>query len=437
MRLAFVIGIVTLYVTLDSHAVPAPSHGTRPTVSVNERKQSQQFVVDLARNFSSLYFEKLTRYVPAGRILSPLSVFIPISMLTYGSRRSTRKSFLKAIGLSQNQIQMAKTGYMKYLDQLANYDISIKTKLFVPEGVELESYFKSLAKKTFHSEIEAVSVTDGFMDGTKINEWVAVQTHNNVTELFKPEHIGPNPSFVLVNTVYFKGTWKQAFDKSRTKLRPFHPFGGESLNVKTMYTVGHFRYGQLNDFDIHFIELPYKSNSIKNAMSMFILLSKQMTYNPWIEKLPALRNMKLEKLLDSEERKVEVFLPKFKIETTLSLNKWLNNVFASAPPFKEAADFTGMFKSSQRFNFSESVSKVAIEVDEEGHETAESSGISYNSTRTAESSRKTRSTDEQVMQFKVDRPFIAMIVAKGRVLTDIFSISFNGVEFIPDDVTFW
>lgn len=69
---------------------------------------------------------------------------------------------------------------------MQNYDFHMKTKIYIPSNVELISHFANMSSNLFNSDLEQVDLIDGIMDRKKINEWVAAQTHSNVTELFKP-----------------------------------------------------------------------------------------------------------------------------------------------------------------------------------------------------------------------------------------------------------
>ena len=63
---------------------------------------------------------------------------------------------------------------------------------------------------------------------------------------------------VLVNAVYFKGTWAKKFRAGLTRTRPFHIDATTVKNVPTMYRSGSYRYGELPEVNAKFVELPYK-----------------------------------------------------------------------------------------------------------------------------------------------------------------------------------
>lgn len=63
---------------------------------------------------------------------------------------------------------------------------------------------------------------------------------------------------LLFNAVYFKGKWKQKFDKETTQDRIFYISGFTKAFVPTMSVTGNFIYGELPEINASFIELPYK-----------------------------------------------------------------------------------------------------------------------------------------------------------------------------------
>lgn len=62
----------------------------------------------------------------------------------------------------------------------------------------------------------------------------------------------------LYNAVYFKGKWKNKFDKDETKDEVFYVDGYRKTEVPTMSVVGQFIYGELPNINSSFIVLPYQ-----------------------------------------------------------------------------------------------------------------------------------------------------------------------------------
>ena len=73
---------------------------------------------------------------------------------------------------------------------------------------------------------------------------------------------------VLLNAVYFKGTWKTKFDQKKTSKQLFFNFNDEKLSkyVDTMEVTEKYNYYE--DKDVQIVELSYT----KDSMSAVILL---------------------------------------------------------------------------------------------------------------------------------------------------------------------
>ena len=50
----------------------------------------------------------------------------------------------------------------------------------------------------------------------QINAWVAKATRNLITEVLNPEDDNPSTVHVVANAIYFKGEWRDPFDKEDT-----------------------------------------------------------------------------------------------------------------------------------------------------------------------------------------------------------------------------
>lgn len=68
---------------------------------------------------------------------------------------------------------------------MQNYDVHVKTKIFVSPGARLKPFFYHLCTQVFKSEIEIFNASNALMESEQINKWVADQTKDHVTTLFQ------------------------------------------------------------------------------------------------------------------------------------------------------------------------------------------------------------------------------------------------------------
>jgi serpin B len=69
----------------------------------------------------------------------------------------------------------------------------------------------------------------------QINAWVAKATRNLITEVLNPDDDNPNTVHVVANAIYFKGEWRDPFDKN-TVDREFHRLDGSSVEVPLLHS---------------------------------------------------------------------------------------------------------------------------------------------------------------------------------------------------------
>ena len=126
---------------------------------------------------------------------------------------------------------------------------------------------------------------------------------------------------VLINAIYFKGVWRDKFDRKETFKEGFFLNDKDFVMVDFMTIKKYFKYGDLSDYDATAIELPYEDSDI----SMMIILPNSKTGLSALEaKLNQINLLEVSQRLYSQEVNVEI--PKFKIEFNIQLIEPLQKV---------------------------------------------------------------------------------------------------------------
>ncbi|KAK9166023.1 hypothetical protein Scep_001214 [Stephania cephalantha] len=73
--------------------------------------------------------------------------------------------------------------------------------------------------------MKAVEVTK------KVNSWAKKKTGGLIAEVLPPGSVDSLTRLILANALYFKGSWDEKFDASRTKKHDFHLLDGSSLQL--------------------------------------------------------------------------------------------------------------------------------------------------------------------------------------------------------------
>ena len=155
------------------------------------------------------------------------------------------------------------------------------------------------------------------------------------------------------------------------------------------------KYGISEELNAQALDLPYKGDKV----SMVILLPKEVNGIAALqEALTADRLINFEKVFDIRYNKVDVFLPRFKLEDSFSLNDALGGMGMNEAFDSLAADFSGM-SSAKNLYISAVVHKAFLEVNEEGSEAAAATAAMCGGA----------SWTPSVACFRADHPFLFFI----------------------------
>uniref|UniRef100_A0A8C0T3N9 Serpin domain-containing protein n=1 Tax=Canis lupus familiaris TaxID=9615 RepID=A0A8C0T3N9_CANLF len=314
-------------------------------------------------------FRALRKDSPAGNIfVSPLSISSALAMIFLGTRGSTAAQVSKALHFDaveeiHSRFQSLNADINKrgasYILKLANRLYGEKTYNFLPE-------FLASTQKMYGAELASVDFQQASEEARKaINKWVKGQTEGKIPELLAAGTVDSMTKLVLVNAIYFKGSWEDEFSKKDTADAPFRLNKKDKKTVKMMYKKKKFPFGYIEDLKCRVLELPYRGREL----SMLILLPDDIEdESTGLKKIE--EHLTLEKLhewtkaenLDRVE--VNVYLPKFKLEESYELNSHLAYLGVQ-DLFTGRADLSGMSGVRDLF-ISKIVHKSFVEVNEEG-----------------------------------------------------------------------
>ena len=190
---------------------------------------------------------------------------------------------------------------------------------------------------------------------------MAQATKDKIQNILPSGSLSDLTRLVLANAIYFKGVWAKPYDKAETASQPFHLSASRRTDVPLMHHFDNVRY--MEDTGYQAVELPYKGGEL----SMVILLPRQADACGNLEKRlsPALLARSLNQM---KQQPVEVFLPRFKLESSFDLIQPLTSM-GMPDAFGPKADFSGM-DGTRSLYISSVFHKAWAEVNEEGTEAA-------------------------------------------------------------------
>lgn len=348
----------------------------------------QDSVVKGNNTFSTELYRKLGA-AEGNLFFSPYSISSALGMTYAGARGNTAKEMKKALHfqLGQAGLNSAFRGLNGELTGTAlrsGQKLNIANALVLTGG-NVSGEFKTVLKDYYDAEFFS-----GGLD--VINGWVKKRTEGKIDRIL--EKLSANSVCVLLNAIYFKGAWEVQFEKKNTRDAPFKLSAGRQVKVPLMYRKIDLKI--LDESDLQAVSLPYKGRSL----SMVVLLPKAVDGLPALEKQLAAGELAgwLAKLDRQPERKVSLYLPKFKLETGYDLGSPLQDM-GMKDAFSPAADFTGMGWAKGLLWIGQVKHKAFVEVNEEGTEAAAATAV--------EMVTKAVAVREPV--FRADHPFFFMI----------------------------
>lgn len=334
---------------------------------------------------------------------SPFSISSALAMTWAGARGDTETQMAQTMHYSLDQagFHPAFNGLMLALDSRAKaegiepdkaFKLHLANALWGQQGFSFVSSFLDTLALNYGAGMYLVDFQKD-PEGARqdINTWVSKETEQKIKDIVPQGVIDPSTRLVLANAIYFKADWANEFNKDDTADQEFHLADGTTVNVPTMFQNGSFRFATGNS--LMAIELPYAGNDL----SMVILLPNEGQ----LETVQAgLDSSSLDTLLNAMEyQNVDLYLPKFKYEYSLSLADTLARMGMTDAFDPSKADFSGM-DGARDLYIGDVLHKAFVAVDEAGTEAAAATVVIM---------KLTAMLPESAIEFRVNRPFLFVI----------------------------
>ena len=354
--------------------------------------QSASSSVDTLAKGNAAFAVKLygqLREAEGNVFFSPYSISSALGMTYAGARGNTAAEMKETLDFELEQRHLH-SAFKKLNQELtanareANQKLNIANGLCLTGG-DVSKEFKALLKDSYDADFFA-----GGLD--KINGWVKDKTEGKIEKIL--EKLDPNSVCVLLNAIYFKGTWESQFKERNTHDAPFKS-SMKQVKVPLMYQKGNFKILKKKDFQV--AAIPYKGK----RMSMIVLLPQEIDGLTTLEEELTAPNLTkwLAELDKTPVQEIQLFMPKFKLETGYDLVPPCQTLgMRDAFDTTGKADFSGMGWPKGELWISQIKHKAFVEVNEEGTEAAAATAVEM-ATRSA----------RRYPVFRADHPFLFMI----------------------------
>ena len=302
------------------------------------------------------------------KLISPLSIYLALSMVYNGADNATKDSIAKTLQLSGININDLNAVCNALITQLPQEDNKVKFSIansiwYNKNSFQPLSSFLNVQQQYYNAEIQALNFNDP-SSANIINNWAAEKTNNKIPKII--EQTSADDLMYLIDAIYFNGAWKYAFKTSDTYTGNFYLQDGSNKSVPFMKQNISVNYFSDNNFTL--VELPYGGGK---SYSMYIALPKN-NQQP-ISTFASLMNENI--LTDAINKmdtvNMEVNLPKWEYAYSIDNMKPELAALGMEIAFDDAADFSAMYNPAQvNPRITSAIHKTYIKVNEEGTEAA-------------------------------------------------------------------
>lgn len=271
------------------------------------------------QNRFSLQIYKASIVDSSNLFISPYSVREALLVLGTGARGSTRKELDSLIG----------SGGIDHAQRL-----EVANSVWTNNHIHIKTDFVQRVTDDYHSEHFSFNPANVNEAGDRVNKWVTEKTHGKINDMPGPQ---PGDAVVIINAIYFKGSWSVRFRKRQTKPRSFNAIDGTRQELPTMFSNEMYRY--FENEDLQALSLPYKDD-----FEMTVLLPRKDVSLKDIE--ATMDNATIDNIRRGlRSHPVSVFLPKFELKTEIDVRSSLETA-GFVKVFSSTADYTGITEDS-------------------------------------------------------------------------------------------
>lgn len=350
------------------------------------------------------------------RNLSPISVYLALAMVAEGAKGDTQTELLKLLGCgSIEELRGVCAGMLETfsIDEERS-TLDIHNSLWMADRIGGQQvsfhpeYLNTLAD-SYRSEANVVEF--GTQSASKqIADWINRHTRGKINVSPNALNFDPSTLAVLINTIYLKDGWSEAFDENSTETGTFYGYDGEK--------------------DVDYMRRFDRNSSVRfgDGWVAYRVYLNRVGYMTFV--LPD-EGVSLEKLLGSPDaidkllhqgidKKYDVSLkiPKFKFRDKMELTSVLSALGLSLS-FTPAADFSGM--SDTPCCIDSVIQESYIGVDENGVEAAAYTMISMRAT-------SFNPVELEKLDFHLTRPFFYAIESFDGTVLFIGTVTNPGAE---------
>ena len=346
----------------DENANESSQTGNEVNVeSVLGLTEEQQAMVAPLNDFSVRLFQQLNSTAgDHSAVVSPLSTAFVLGMLNEGAEGITSSEIASALGMKGKEKAVVSKLFAQYISAIPVADngveVALANNVSVNNRYTLKDSYQAAMEKDYNASVFALDFSTPAAI-TAINSWCNQHTRGLIPSI--AEELSSNDVLCLLNAIYFKARWADAFSKDNSLGGLFNSASGFK-QMKMMTKTANMQYGEQRDLQA--LRLPLAQG--KFAMT-FVLPAEGKELGAFVRSLTAQQLSGL----SFDEQPVEAVIPIFATTVDTDLIGLLQGIGVNRV-FNGNAELAGMVNGEDDLMVSKMKQKTRIGVDEEGCEGA-------------------------------------------------------------------
>ncbi|XP_067134493.1 intracellular coagulation inhibitor 2-like [Centruroides vittatus] len=337
---------------------------------------------------------ELLKTFPGGRNVgfSPIGIYVSLAMAYAGATGETAQQLNTS--LHYHKTEMTRETFHQSFNSLFDLlksdrngnRMEIANAILSEDGYEISPKYKHLVKENYHAFLSRNN-TNAVRN---VNRWIYRNTNRGIRNTLK--EFSKDSRMMLINAVYFKGTWAQTERNDWLNLNVFYNYGKEVRLTPMVNLRGKLGYGNYQS-NIEAVNLPFRGEQYE----MFIIrpfgnyslsdVENQIDYDVFED---------IRKSLDVKH--VDIKFPRFRMEKASKLKENLQYLGIENTFSRRASYFD--INSKDDFYISDILHKSIIEVNGKGTRLSLSTIVD---------SFLDRRSNAKYIKMVVDHPFMYLI----------------------------
>lgn len=333
--LFFVLGLV-LFLNIPANA----------TIHLNV--QTSPIELDTMAKFSEQLFKKQLQCHPNENVmLSPIGIYMTLSLLGNGTSGHTHESILQTLGCGHRlKLGEGVQGHLNYtnkniIENVLNDSSMVVSNSIWTDGLPIEKNFKKIVEEYYLTTPQSVPFDESGL--RTINQWVNEHSHGLIPKIL--EEFSPNSEMIILNSSAFNGKWEkpgcfwelhQFSNKCEVPFVKLNGYYFETKNAKCF--TKHYENGY------QFVALLPNGNPYEFMEDMDLIKLIQVLYE-----------------VNEIKQECRIYIPRFKFNNTIDLKE----IFYELPIWHPTNEFV-LFEQAGGLCVSEFKQTNSIDFTEEG-----------------------------------------------------------------------